>query len=89
MVAEINGQQVGVALDNCCTQSCISMQMCKQLKLDIKACSSEIDTSGGSTKPYGQSEHIGVTFEGIHATVSFLVTKMTAVDVLLGIDWFK
>ena len=59
-------------------------------KLNINKSNTFIETSSGDLSPaIGYTDLLEVDFEGLKATVSFLITNIKAVDVLLGLDWFK
>ena len=88
--AEINKVSgVEVALDSGGTRSVISLKLVQDWNLNINNTTTMIENSNGDIKPaIGFTDLLEVNFEGIVSTVSFLITNIKAVDVLLGLDWF-
>ena len=67
-----------------------SYSLAKAWNLDIFSSNDIIEASNGEkTNVIGRTKEIRVVFEGLEANVKFIVTNIKAVDVLLGIDWFK
>ena len=88
--AKINDREVVVALDNGATKSVMSLTLVKSWNLSINDSSSIIETSSGEhTESLGCTDTLNTEFEGIQANISFIITNIKAVDVLLGVDWFK
>ena len=88
--AKINGLEVIVALDNGASKSVMSWELAKNWNVPINKSYSKIETSSGEqVNAIGQTNYLKVEFESIQANVSFLITNIKAVDVLLGVDWFK
>ena len=88
--AKINGREIEVSLDSGTTTSVISNSIAKAWNLKVNTSSNYIETSSGKLiQVIGRTEDIIVEFEGLLATISFLITNIKVVNVLLGVDWFK
>jgi len=87
--AYIHGNEVQVALDSGAENSVISIQALKRLNLKMRDKNESIETSNGEIVQVKSTDPIEIVFESIPANLSFNITNLKAVDILLGIDWFK
>ena len=82
-------ENVEVALDSGGSRSVISNKLVKDWKLNVNKSNTLIETSSGDLSPaIGYTDFIEINFEGMISKVSFLITNIRTVDVLLGLDWF-
>jgi hypothetical protein len=84
--AKVEQENVEVALDSGGTRSVISHKLVKMWKLNVNKSNTFKETSSGD---FGYTDPLEVDFEWLKASVSFLLTNIKAVDVLLSLDWFK
>ena len=87
--AYIHGNEVQFALDSGAENSVISIQALKRLNLKMRDKNESIETSNGEIVQVKSTDPIEIVFESIPANLSFNITNLKAVDILLGIDWFK
>ena len=88
--ALLEGHDVEVALDSGAQTSIISHSLAKKLHININKSNCIIETSDGQhTAVIGETDDLCISFEGIEANIKFTVTPIKAVEVLLGVDWFK
>lgn len=77
-------------LDTAAETSVISLDLAERLKIIHNPVTHQISNStGGIETAIGETEPVCVEVEGISVNVTFLVTNIQMVDVLLGLDWFE
>ena len=54
-----------------------------------KAAEHEQTSTGELAPAIGYTDFLEINFEGIISKVSFLITNIRSVDILLGLDWFE
>ena len=87
-INQIDG--VEVVLDCGGVRSVMSYKLAQSWNLKINKTNTNIETSTGELAPaIGYTDFLEINFEGIISKVSFLITNIRSVDILLGLDWFE
>ncbi|RNA12900.1 hypothetical protein BpHYR1_022305, partial [Brachionus plicatilis] len=80
---------VEVVFDTGASSSIIGLNTDKKLGLNILASDKSINTADGSTnKVIGVTEEIELKVEESVANLSLIITNVSHIEVLLGLDWF-
>ena len=68
----------------------MSYKFAQSWNLKINKTNTNIGTSTGELAPaIGYTDFLDINFEGIISKVSFIITNIRSVDILLGLDWFE
>ena len=88
--AKINHvKNVEVVLDSGGTRSVMSLKFAQSMGLNINRTNYMVESSTGDlSQAIGVTDSLEVNFECIISNISFLVTNLKSVDILLGNDWF-
>ena len=88
--AKINHvKNVEVVLDSGGTRSVMSLKFAQSIGLNINRTNYMVESSTGDlSQAFGVTDSLEVNFESIISNISFLVTNLKSVDILLGNDWF-
>ncbi|RMZ98455.1 Transposon Ty3-I Gag-Pol poly, partial [Brachionus plicatilis] len=82
-------KEVEVVFDTGASSSIIGLNTAKKLGLNILASDKSINTADGSTnKVIGVTEEIELKVEETVANLSLIITNVSHIEVLLGLDWF-
>ena len=71
------------------TRSVMSLKFAQSMGLNINRTNYMVESSTGDlSQAFGVTDSLEVNFESIISNISFLVTNLKSVDILLGNDWF-
>lgn len=86
----IKNEKVEVVFDTGATISVMSFNTAKKLGLEILPSNQRINTADGATnKVLGIIRPLEFSIKETLATISFVVTNVSHIEILLGLDWFE
>ncbi|CAF1027868.1 unnamed protein product [Brachionus calyciflorus] len=86
----INKLKIEAVFDTGATISLMSLELAERLKIMINHSSQKINAADGNThNVLGKTEPIKIEIGEVIANISFVITNISHVEILLGLDWFE